>query len=124
MTERDLKAFLQQPFSSINQRTLLINLFGDTLTEFTQPRILVENTDTVRLGQQIGLVTLSDGRNLALIDVTVTDAVLIARNRKGLRDVAAKYIDQSIVHGALVFYHGAVYSLFRRPTVLITKFLN
>ena len=105
MTESDLKAFLRQPFSVANQKTLLTLLFGDTLTEFTQSRILVENTHDVRVAQQTGLVTLSDGRNLAIMDVAVTDAVQITRNRKGLRDVAAKYIDQNIIHGALVFFH-------------------
>jgi len=105
MTEAALKTFLQQPFSKNNQQTLLNQLFGDALTIFTQPRILVETTDTVRLAQQIGAVALSDGRNLAIMDVAVTDAIQIARNRKGLRDVAAKYIDQNIIHGALVFFH-------------------
>lgn len=31
--------------------------------------------------------------------------MLIERNRKGLRDIAAKTIDQSIIHGALAFYY-------------------
>lgn len=105
MTERDLRTFLQERFTESNQRTLLQYLFGDSVALFTQPQTLVEANDNVRLAKQIGSVTLSDGRSLALIDVAVTDAVQIARNRKGLRDLAAKYIDQNIVHGALVFYH-------------------
>ena len=105
MIESDLKTLLRQPFSITNQRTLLGYLFGDGLKLFTQPQILIEGTDTVRLAQQVGSVALSDGRNLAIMDVDVTDAVQIARNRKGLRDVAAKYIDQNIIHGTLVFFH-------------------
>ena len=106
MTEALLKTFLQQPFSDANQQTLLRQLFGDALTLFTQPRVLIEATENVHIAQQIGLVTLSDGRNLAIMDVAVTNKVQIARNRKGLRKVAADYIDQNIIHGALVFYHG------------------
>ena len=113
MTESDLKTFLRQPFSTANQKTLLTYLFGDTLTEFTQPKTLVEAADSVQLAQQIGTVALSDGRNLAIIDVAVTDAVQIARNRKGLRDVAAKYIDQNIIHGALVFFHSPTQTDYR-----------
>ncbi|MCY7356264.1 MAG: hypothetical protein LH609_02115, partial [Rudanella sp.] len=105
MTERDLKTFLQYPFTEANQQTLLRQLFGEALTLFTKPQVLIEDTDTVTRGQQIGSATLADGRNLALIDVAVTDAVNIARNRKGLRDLAAKYIDQNILHGALVFFY-------------------
>jgi len=68
--------------------------------------VLAENQEAIRLAQQTGSVTLADGRNLALFDVEVTDAVRIARNRKGLRDIAAQHIDQGIIHGALVFFHG------------------
>ncbi|RCR68449.1 Eco57I restriction-modification methylase domain-containing protein [Larkinella punicea] len=105
MTESNLKSFLQERFSPANQKTLLNHLFSDGLTVFSQPKILIEAADNVQLAQQIGSVSLSDGRNLAIMDVVVTDAVQIARNRKGLRDIAAKYIDQNIIHGALVFFH-------------------
>ncbi|CAN5493357.1 hypothetical protein BH09BAC4_BH09BAC4_08650 [soil metagenome] len=120
MTESDLKNFLRQPYESVNQKTLLGYLFGDGLTLFTQPQILIEATENVRLAQQIGSVALSDGRNLAIMDVAVTDTVHIARNRKGLRKVAADYIDQNIIHGALVFYHGAKQADYRLS--LIAKY--
>lgn len=35
----------------------------------------------------------------------VADNVQISRNRKSLRDIAAKYVDQDLIHGALVFYY-------------------
>jgi hypothetical protein len=37
--------------------------------------------------------------------VEVTDNVVISRNRKELRDIAIKHIDQDITHGAIVFFH-------------------
>ncbi len=112
MTEYALREFLRKPFDDTNRdtgtvSTLLRYLFGNTYAPFTQARTLIEDTDTVRLGQHTGSVTLSDGRNLGIFDVDVTDAVNIARNRKGLRDIAAGYIDQNIIHGALVFFHNA-----------------
>lgn len=113
MTERDLKTFLQQPFSTANRETLLNYLFGDSLTLFILPQTLIEAADNVRLAQQIGSVALADGRNLAIMDVAVTNAVQIARNRKGLRDVAAKYIDQSVIHGAFVFFHSPTQTDYR-----------
>ncbi|WP_375446589.1 hypothetical protein, partial [uncultured Fibrella sp.] len=105
MTESDLKALLKQRFSPAIQQTLLNYLFLDGLTIFTQPRLLIADTKDVRSAQQIGAVSLADGRNLAIFDVAVTGSVQIARNRKGLRDIAANYIDQSIIHGAFVFFH-------------------
>jgi len=97
MTEPTLKALLNQPFTAANQKTLLDYLFGDTLTEFEQPRILVEDTENIWIAQHTGSVRLSDGRNLAIMDVALKDKVHINRNRRGLRDIVADYIDQNMI---------------------------
>ena len=54
----------------------------------------------VKSGGQVGSIRLDDGRSFE-----VSDKVLINRNRKGLRDIAAQTIDQSIIHGILAFYY-------------------
>ena len=59
----------------------------------------------VKSGGQIGTIRLDDGRSLGLFKFEVADRIIIARNRKGLREIAAKYVDQDIIHGALVFYY-------------------
>lgn len=59
----------------------------------------------VKSGGQIGSIRLDDGRSLAIYTFEVSDKVLINRNRKGLRDIAAQTIDQSIIHGILAFYY-------------------
>ena len=59
----------------------------------------------VKNGGQTGIIRLDDGRSLAIYTFEVSDKVLINRNRKGLRDIAAQTIDQSIIHGVLAFYH-------------------
>ncbi len=105
MTTDELKPHLQTPYSSADAKLLLDKLFGGKATYFTQPHILAENQENVRLAQQIGAVALADGRNLALFEVEVTDSIRIAQNRKGLRDAAAQFIDQNIIHGALVFFY-------------------
>ncbi|MBQ6771097.1 MAG: Eco57I restriction-modification methylase domain-containing protein, partial [Bacteroidales bacterium] len=51
------------------------------------------------------VIRLDDGRSLGLFKFEVADNIKIARNRKGLRDIAIKYVDQDITHGALVFYY-------------------
>ena len=50
-------------------------------------------------------IRLDDGRSLAIFRFEVSDNVQISRNRKSLRDIAAKYVDQGLIHGALVFYY-------------------
>lgn len=111
MTKPELKSFLRQAFSDNAQngtvQTLIKHLFGNTAELFTVPNVLVESKENIKQALQIGSIPLSDGRSLAIFDVTVTDSVLIARNRKSLRDAAAKYIDQNVIHGALVFYHNS-----------------
>lgn len=59
----------------------------------------------VKSGGQVGSIRLDDGRSLAIYTFEVSDKVLINRNRKGLRDIAAHTIDQSIIHGVLAFYY-------------------
>jgi len=44
-------------------------------------------------------------KSLAIFEVEVDDSIRIDQNRKGLRDIAAKHIDQNITHGALVFFY-------------------
>ena len=53
----------------------------------------------------MGTIRLDDGRSLAIFKFEVADNIVIARNRRGLRDIAAKYVDQSLIHGALVLYY-------------------
>ena len=59
----------------------------------------------VKDGGHVGNIRLDDGRSLAIFRFEVTDNVQISRNRKRLRDIAAKYVDQGLIHGALVFYY-------------------
>lgn len=59
----------------------------------------------IQNGGQTGMIRLDDGRSLGLYIFEVKDNVLITRNRKGLREIAAKTIDQSITHGALAFFY-------------------
>ena len=59
----------------------------------------------VKDGGHVGNIRLDDGCSLAIFRFEVADNVQISRNRKSLRDIAAKYVDQGLIHGALVFYY-------------------
>lgn len=48
----------------------------------------------VKDGGHIGNIRLDDGRSLAIFRFEVADNVIISRNRKSLRDIAAKYVDK------------------------------
>lgn len=104
MREKDLKQILQQPYSFDNWKELL-PMFFKKVQYFSQAQALFDEHEKVVQGKQIGRITLDNEKSLAIFDVEVTDNVVIARNRKELRDIAIKHIDQDITHGAIVFFH-------------------
>src|SRR5262249_41384208 len=54
---------------------------------------------------QLGEVGLADQRNLALLEVEAAATVDLARNRAGLRAVAARFIDVGHYQGVLAIFH-------------------
>ena len=69
--------------------------------------------DLVKDGGQTGIIRLDDKRSLAIYTFEVNDNVLINRNRKGLREITARAIDQSVIHGVLAFYYSKNVSDYR-----------
>lgn len=104
MREKDLKRILQRPYSFDNWKELL-PLFFKKLEYLSRPQAFTLADDRIKKGEQIGRIKLDDEKSLAIFEVEVTDNVVIARNRKELRDIAIKHIDQDITHGAIVFFH-------------------
>ncbi|WP_205503835.1 Eco57I restriction-modification methylase domain-containing protein [Rufibacter psychrotolerans] len=103
MKEKELKLKLKQRFQLENWKEIL-PLFFKKIDYFSRPEHLFTNTDRVVDGRQVGTIKLDDGKQLAIFTIEVKDNVNIVRNRKDLRDIAAKHIDQNIIHGALAFF--------------------
>src|SRR5690606_6310111 len=103
MKEKDLKHRLQQTFDFSIWNEIL-PLFFKKIDYFSHPENVFPNPEKVIDGKQIGTVKLDDGKQLAIFTVEVADNISIVRNRQGLREIAARHIDQNIIHGALAFY--------------------
>lgn len=102
MNQAYLKNILSARFDFNIWKDLLENIFPK-VEIFTS---VAKITDShVKDGGHVGSIRLDDGRSLAIFRFEVTDNVYISRNRKSLRDIAAKYVDQGLIHGALVFYY-------------------
>ena len=71
------------------------------------------DADLIKSGGQLGTIHLGDRRDIALFVFEVAYHVKIERNRIGLRKIGAKYVDQNIVHGALVFYYSSSQANYR-----------
>lgn len=102
MTYTELKHKLSAKFDFEDWKSILIEMFPQ-VDFFT--RISPVTHNLVKDGGQVGSIRLDDGRSLAIFKFEVVDSVQIAGNRRGLRDIAVKYVDQSLIHGALVFYY-------------------
>lgn len=104
MREKDLKQILQQTYSFDRWKELM-PLFFKKVEYLSKPQAFALADDRIKKGEQIGRIKLDDDKSLAIFEVEVSDNVVIARNRKELRDIAIKHIDQDITHGAIVFFH-------------------
>ena len=104
MTAAELQARLAQPYD----RAHWLDTLGKTLprTEiFASPQPVPADTTRAESIVQLGKVHLAGQRNLALLEVTVSDRVDLIRNRVGLRQLVARYIDQAEYHGVLAIFH-------------------
>lgn len=102
MTSKELQNKLSAKFDFEEWKDILTEMFPkvDFFTHVNQV-----SHDLIKDGGQAGMIRLDDGRSLAIYIFEVNDKVLINRNRKGLREIAARTIDQSVIHGVLAFYY-------------------
>jgi len=105
MKEKDLKHILQKDYNFKENWKSILNLLFGKIDYFSTPSNPFFEEDRVKAGKQLGAIKLDDNKSLAIFEVEVDDSIRIDQNRKGLRDIAAKHIDQNITHGALVFFY-------------------
>ncbi len=104
MIDTELKQKLRQPYKWDEWKSILDFLFP-RVEYLAVPSEIPTTKDKVKLLRQMGTVKLDDQKSLAIFEVELTAKVDILRNRVELRNIATTYIDQAIIHGALVFYH-------------------
>lgn len=102
MNLQELKKKLSLPFDLNTWKGILSELFSNVVYYTSEASV---DANLIKGGGQIGEIKLDDGHSLAVFDFEVADKIDISRNRKGLRDIAARYVDQERNHGAWVFYH-------------------
>ena len=110
MTSKELQNKLSTKFNFDEWKGILIEMFPKV--EFFTSVNQVSH-DLIKDGGQVGLIRLDDGRSLAIYTFEVKDNVLINRNRKGLREISARTIVQSVIHGVLAFYYSKHVSDYR-----------
>lgn len=110
MTSKELQNKLSARFNFDEWKGILTEMFPK-VELFTHVNPV--SHDLVKDGGQTGIIRLDDKRSLAIYTFEVNDNVLINRNRKGLREITARTIDQSVIHGVLAFYYSKNVSDYR-----------
>lgn len=110
MTSKELQNKLSTRFNFDEWKGILTEMFPK-VEFFTHVNPV--SHDLIKDGGQVGMIRLDDGRSLAIYTFEVNDNVLINRNRKGLREITASTIDQSVIHGVLAFYYSKNVSDYR-----------
>lgn len=111
MKEKEIKDILRTKFQLTENKYFpdswksILNLFFNKIDYFSRHENLFTDSSEVIDGRQVGTVRLDNGKQLAIFTVEVADNISIIRNRQGLREIAAKYIDQNIVHGTLAYFY-------------------
>lgn len=105
MKEKELKQILREDFNFEKYWKPIFSMLFNKVEYFSNPSNPFKENGKVKYGQETGFVKLDDNKSLSIFEVEVDDSIRIDQNRKGLRDIAAKHIDQNITHGALVFFH-------------------
>ena len=121
MNQAYLKNILSAKFDFDIWKDLLEKIFPK-VEVFTSVAKIADSH--VKDGGHVGNIRLDDGRSLAIFRFEVADNVQISRNRKSLRDIAAKYVDQDLIHGALVFYYSQCQDDYRLTFIAKQTYFN
>ena len=121
MNQAYLKNILSARFDFNIWKDLLDKIFPKVEIFMSVAKIVDSH---VKDGGHVGNIRLDDGRSLAIFRFEVADNVQISRNRKSLRDIAAKYVDQGLIHGALVFYYSQVQDDYRLTFIAKQTYFN
>lgn len=105
MNFESLRKSLQQTYNQSLWRGLLVDIFGNQIRfETKAEQIFIEKGQAKQI-ERFASITLSDYKNIAVLDILTSAEVQIARNRVALREIVFNLIDQDKYHGLLVFYH-------------------
>lgn len=98
MTRQELQSTLQQPYQrDIWGQTLRDVMPGTELFTVAQP-VATANTQARQI-HQLCRIRLAGGRNLAALEIVL--AIDLVRNRVGIRNFLARFIDYAEYHGVL-----------------------
>jgi len=105
MTGVEIQNHLRLPYDRVRWLNLLKTLLPSMEVGRFEQALPVGDLQAKSVAQ-IARIPLTDGRVVAVLEVEVSGQVDLQRNRVGLRNLVAKFIDQGNAHAVLGFFRG------------------
>ena len=103
MTRDQIQSVLRQTYDP--QRWLeVLRAILPGMDVFANPQAVPASTPDAPQAEQLARVRLGDRKQLAVLQVRVGDRIDLLRNRVGLRNLVARFIDQAEYHGVLAVF--------------------
>lgn len=103
MTRDQIQSILRQEYDRQSWLKVLREIMPGT-DVFASPQILEVNVPDSSPPVQLARVRLGDRKQLAVLEITVPERIDLLRNRVGLRNLVARFIDQAEYHGVLAVF--------------------
>ncbi|HMO49849.1 MAG TPA: TaqI-like C-terminal specificity domain-containing protein [Kiritimatiellia bacterium] len=106
MTRAEIQTALQLPYQRKRWLDLLAQILPHTQA-FATPQLLASPGPDIVSAWHLATIPLADGKNVAVLEVEVSGRVDLLRNRVGLRNLVAGYIDQDKAHAVIGLFRGS-----------------
>jgi len=103
MTRDQIQAVLRQEYDRQRWLNALREIMPGT-DVFAAPQPITVNIADAPRAVQLARVRLGDRKQLAVLEIKVSDRIDLLRNRVGLRNLVTRFIDQAEYHGVLAVF--------------------
>jgi hypothetical protein len=103
MTRDALQSIFQQSYDRARWLDMMRKVLPGTEL-FASGQAIVVTSQTAQSVTQLGRVRLAGGRQLAALEIQVGERIDLVRNRVGLRNLVARFIDQAEYQGVLAVF--------------------
>jgi hypothetical protein len=103
MTRDQIQSVLRQEYDQQRWLQILREIMPGT-DVFAAPQTVPVNVPDSSPPVQLARIRLGDRKQLAVLEIKVSDRIDLLRNRVGLRNLVARFIDQAEYHGVLAVF--------------------
>lgn len=99
----DYKPIIESRYNRQNWQNLLHDIFQNRIQFWASPFRVDINNDTAKCAYYLGKIQLADGKALAIYEVSLSDSVIIERNKVSIRNLLVSHWKSNGFAGAFMF---------------------